>query len=124
MAPRIREVVPPVGSRVTLKFGGRDVVATVIEDRGPLAGDGRRLLRVRVPLTDTDPIEFEIPAAKVRVAARSPSASCAVSRASVCSLRCDHSATRSGVRSRSFTSPSGRRCGSAEPSTWRRTARS
>src|SRR5437870_12038873 len=72
MAPRIREVVPPVGSRVTLEFGGRDVVATVIEDRGPLAGEGRRLLRVRVPLTDTDPIEFEIPAAEVRVAARSP----------------------------------------------------
>ena len=72
MVPRIREVVPPVGARVSLKFGGRDVVATVIEDRGPLAGDGRRLLRVRVPLTDTDPIEFEIPAAKVRVAARSP----------------------------------------------------
>ena len=72
MAPRIREVVPPVGSRVTLKFGGRDIVATVIEDRGPLAGDGRRLLRVRVPLTDTDPIEFEIPAAEVKVAARSP----------------------------------------------------
>src|SRR2546423_310365 len=46
MAPRIREVVPPVGSRVTLKFGGRDVVATVIEDRGPL----ERLLVALRPL--------------------------------------------------------------------------
>src|SRR5439155_324339 len=60
MVPRIREVVPPVGSRVTLKFGGRDVVATVIEDRGPLAGDGRRLLRVRVPLTDTKIVMGEL----------------------------------------------------------------
>jgi hypothetical protein len=59
-----------VGSKVKLSFGGDDVVATVIEDRGPVGVGGRQLLRVRLDLEDVgDPIEFEVPAAEVRVAA-------------------------------------------------------
>jgi hypothetical protein len=62
--------VPRVGSRVRFELGGRDVVATVIEDRGGVGMGGRRLLRVRLHWTDvSEPIEFEIPAAQVRVAA-------------------------------------------------------
>ncbi len=51
-------------------------------------------------------------------------ASHAVLGAGACSLPCDHAATRSGVTSRSFVSPSGRRVGSAEASTCSRTTRS
>ena len=59
-----------VGSRVKLMFAGREVVATVIEDRGPVGMKGRRLLRVRLDLEDTsEPIELEIPAVDVKSAA-------------------------------------------------------
>ncbi|HZU81871.1 MAG TPA: hypothetical protein VE987_03095 [Polyangiaceae bacterium] len=45
-------------------------MATVIEDRGNIGVGGRRLLRVRVELTGgAEPLEFEVPAADVRVAA-------------------------------------------------------
>jgi len=51
-------------------FGAREVVATVIEDRGNIGVGGRRLLRVRVELTGgAEPLEFEVPAKDVRVAA-------------------------------------------------------
>lgn len=53
-----------------LTLGGRQVVATVIEDRGPIGHGGRQLLRVRVEFEDVgEAIEFELPAADVRVAA-------------------------------------------------------
>ena len=39
--------VPPVGALVRLRFGGRDLGATVVEDRGPLGVGGRHLLRVK-----------------------------------------------------------------------------
>ena len=61
---------PRVGAKVTLTFGGREVVATVIEDRGPLGVGGRKLLRVRLDIGEgVEPVEFELPAADVRVAA-------------------------------------------------------
>jgi hypothetical protein len=51
-------------------FAGREVVATVIEDRGPVGMKGRRLLRVRLDVGDTsEPLEIEIPAADVKSAA-------------------------------------------------------
>jgi hypothetical protein len=55
---------PAVGSRVKLSLIGREVWATVIEDRGPLAG-GAKLLRVRLDWPQPDPIEFELPALDV-----------------------------------------------------------
>jgi primosomal protein N' len=59
-----------VGSRVKFDFGGREVTGTVIEDRGALGVGGRRILRVRVALTDLDePLEFEIPEAWLKSAA-------------------------------------------------------
>jgi hypothetical protein len=68
--PRQKNATPKVGSKVKLTFGGREVVATVIEDRGPLGVGGRRLLRVRLDIeAGGEPIEFELPAADVRVAA-------------------------------------------------------
>ena len=62
--------VPAVGSKVRLTFSGIEVLATVIEDRGPVGHQGRRLVRVRLDLRDgSEPLEFELPAADVRVAA-------------------------------------------------------
>ncbi len=45
-------------------------MATVIEDRGPLGVEGRRLLRVRMEVEGADePLEFEVPATDVGAAA-------------------------------------------------------
>lgn len=59
-----------VGARVRFKLGGRDVMATVIEDRGSLGIGGAQLLRVRLTVSGTDEVmEFEVPASEVRAAA-------------------------------------------------------
>lgn len=59
-----------IGTRVRFELGGRDVVATVIEDRGRLGTDGAQLLRVRLQVSGTDEVlEFEVPATEVRAAA-------------------------------------------------------
>jgi hypothetical protein len=58
--PRAR--VPRVGSMVSFLFGGHEVTATVLEDRGPIGINGRQILRVRLELEATEPIEFELPA--------------------------------------------------------------
>jgi hypothetical protein len=50
-------------------FGVTEVEATVIEDRGPVGANGRRILRVRLEIEATDPLEFEVPADNVRIAA-------------------------------------------------------
>ncbi len=63
-----QQQIPKVGSRVRFVLAGREVVATVIENRGPFA-DGRSILRVRLDISDSDPIEFDIPAAEVKIAA-------------------------------------------------------
>jgi hypothetical protein len=59
-----------VGTKVRFKLGGRDVVATIIEDRGALGVGGTQILRVRLQLSGTDEVmEFEVPATEVRAAA-------------------------------------------------------
>jgi hypothetical protein len=59
-----------VGTKVRFKLGGRDVEATVIEDRGSLGIGGAQLLRVRLHVSGTDEvIEFEVPATEVRATA-------------------------------------------------------
>ena len=64
------DLPPRVGAKVKLLLAGREITATVVEDRGPVGVKGRRLLRVRLDLQDTsEPVEFEIPAADVSVAA-------------------------------------------------------
>jgi hypothetical protein len=58
--------IPEVGSRVRMRFGTEDVVATVTEHRGPLGVGGRELIRVRFFFTDTDdPVETEVPVDEV-----------------------------------------------------------
>lgn len=55
-----------VGSRVKLVFGVEEVTATVIEDRGNVGHQGRRLLRVQLDFEGVaEPIELEIPEAEV-----------------------------------------------------------
>jgi len=59
-----------VGSKVRVVFGVNEVVATVVEDRGPVGVGGRLLLRVRLDIPGAgEPIELEIPAEDVKAAA-------------------------------------------------------
>jgi hypothetical protein len=54
--------VPPVGALVKVPFGTSDVVATVLEDRGPLGVGGRHLVRVKFLLEATeDAVVTEVP---------------------------------------------------------------
>ncbi|HWB77548.1 MAG TPA: hypothetical protein VG755_21430 [Nannocystaceae bacterium] len=39
--------LPAIGSRVRIPLAVGSIVATVIEHRGPLGGDGREVIRVR-----------------------------------------------------------------------------
>jgi hypothetical protein len=63
------EISLSVGTLVKFMFGGHEVHATVIEDRGPVGAKGRRILRIRLELAATDPIELEVPADDVKLAA-------------------------------------------------------
>ena len=59
-----------IGTKVRFKLGGRDVVATIIEDRGPLGAGGVQIVRVRVAVAGTDgSMEFVVPASDVQAAA-------------------------------------------------------
>lgn len=60
--------VPPVGASVRLRFGVTDVVALVIEHRGPLGVGGKQIIRVRFQLGEVEePIEIELPVDRVTV---------------------------------------------------------
>jgi len=69
-APPKTDRVPPVGSLVKMRFGADNVVATVIEDRGPLGVGGRHLVRVRFHLEAVEePVETEVPAEELSLVA-------------------------------------------------------
>ena len=55
-----------VGDRALYRFGPTDVPAEVIEERGPVGYHGARLVRVRLGLTDTEPVEITVPEADLR----------------------------------------------------------
>lgn len=59
-----------IGARVKLKFGGHEVRAIIVEDRGGLGVAGARLVRVRLdpPPEAAGPVEFEVRAADVLAA--------------------------------------------------------
>ena len=50
-----------VGARVRVPFGVSKVVGTIVEDRGFIGVQGRRLVRVLIPVEPDEPISFEIP---------------------------------------------------------------
>lgn len=54
-----------VGDRVKFKLGARDVVATVIEDRGLIGHGGEQIVRVATPPDSTYHGEFEVSASLV-----------------------------------------------------------
>jgi hypothetical protein len=59
-----------VGALVKMRFGTTDVVATVLEDRGPLGVGGRRIVRVQFFLEAAEePIDTEVPAEKLTLVA-------------------------------------------------------
>lgn len=51
-----------VGDAVKVAFGGRQVMGTIIEDRGYIGVRGRRMVRVRISLGPDDEIAFDLPA--------------------------------------------------------------
>lgn len=57
------------GSVVTYRLAGRPVRAEVVEDRGPVGWNGRRLLRIRT-MNELEEVRetFEIPADEVTLA--------------------------------------------------------
>jgi hypothetical protein len=57
-----------VGDRVRFSFGGRRVLGTIVEDRGPLAAGGRRLFAVRAKLDLAEESVFELPADELQAA--------------------------------------------------------
>ena len=58
MAPR--EHTFHVGDRALYHFGPTEVPAEVIEERGPVGYHGARLVRIRLLLTDADPVEVTV----------------------------------------------------------------
>ncbi len=59
-----------VGSKVEFTFFGKRVVGVVVEDRGHIGWKGRHLLRVRFQLGHPgEPMDYEIPAERVKLAA-------------------------------------------------------
>jgi hypothetical protein len=50
-----------VGDWVTFPFGTRKVLARVIEDRGPIGVQGRRLFGIEIAREDREPDRFEMP---------------------------------------------------------------
>ena len=62
--------LPRVGDRVTVRFGTSDAEGVVVEDRGPIGVNGRRLLRIEITLDPfTEPMAIEVPAEEARVIA-------------------------------------------------------
>lgn len=51
-----------VGDAVKVKFGGSEVMATIIEDRGNIGIRGRRMVRIRISFGPDDEIAFDLPA--------------------------------------------------------------
>ena len=51
-----------VRDRVRFRLGAHLWTGTVVEDLGRIGVGGRQLVRVQVPLAETDPQVFELPA--------------------------------------------------------------
>lgn len=57
MPRRTRAVGFHAGGRVRFRFGGRLVRGTVVDDRGPVGAQGRRLLRVSLKVDSSEELE-------------------------------------------------------------------
>jgi hypothetical protein len=49
-----------VGDQALYRFGGEDKVVDVVEDRGRLGAYGERVWRIRLTLTETEPMDVEV----------------------------------------------------------------
>jgi hypothetical protein len=56
------------GDHALYRVGSEDVEVEVIEERGPLGVRGARLVRIRLPLADTDPVELTVSEDDLRAA--------------------------------------------------------
>ena len=57
-----------VGDWVSFRYGLRDAIVQVIEDRGPIGVKGRRLYRLRMELEGCEPDSFELPESSLKPA--------------------------------------------------------
>lgn len=55
-----------VGDGVAVPFGSGSRIGQVVEDRGPLGPGGEQVVRIRVQLAESDPLEFELPVSQLR----------------------------------------------------------
>lgn len=53
------------GDHALYRLGNTDVEVEVIEERGPIGMNGRRLVRVRMPVVASEAVEFEIAEAEL-----------------------------------------------------------
>lgn len=65
--PRRKKKGLKVGDRVRFRLGTRDVVADVVEDRGPIGVGGRQLVAVALVAEDGEVRKFEMPVEKLVV---------------------------------------------------------
>jgi hypothetical protein len=50
-----------VGDRVRVDFGRRKLTGVIVEDRGPIGIQGRRLFQVDLPMDPSEPMSVELP---------------------------------------------------------------
>jgi hypothetical protein len=50
-----------VGDIVSLRLGADQAQGEILEDRGPLAAEGRRLFRIRIDVAPDESLSFEMP---------------------------------------------------------------
>src|ERR1700722_18334345 len=58
-----------VGDRVTIDFGRRTLTGVIVEDRGALGVQGRRLSQVRIPVDPFEPMIVELPEDQMKAVA-------------------------------------------------------
>lgn len=63
---KLPEPALKVGSKVSFVFGGSRVRGTIIEDRGNIGYQGRRMFTVRLKRTFAEDIVLEMPAEELR----------------------------------------------------------
>ena len=61
-----------MGDKVKVRFGVRSTVATVIEDRGSLGHRGEQVVRVEVPIDETESVEIEVAASSATLVQKAP----------------------------------------------------
>ena len=58
-----------IGDRVSIGFGRRKLTGVIVEDRGAIGAQGRRLFQVSIPMDPFEPMMVELPEEEMEAAA-------------------------------------------------------